>query len=95
MERKQKPKRGTLTERVAAAFDLPGDVLNGLPQIELLGDGELRMENHRGILDYGSEEIHISGGKVAVRVTGEELELRAMNSTELLITGRIHAVELE
>ena len=95
MEAKPKPRRGGLAERVAAAFDLPGDLVSGLPRIELTGDGELRMENHRGILDYSSEEIHISGGKVAVRVLGEDLELRAMNRAELLITGHIRAVELE
>ncbi len=92
---KRGPRRESLPERMAAVFDLPGDVVAGLPRIELMGDGELRMENHRGILDYGSEEIHISGGKIAVRVTGEDLELRAMNQTELLITGHIRAVELE
>ena len=94
MEKKE-PRRESLSERVAAALDLPGDVVGGLPRIELLGDRELRMEHHRGILDYGSEEIHISGGKLAVRVLGEGLELRAMNGTELLITGTIRAVELE
>ncbi len=52
------------------------------------------MEQHRGILAYGSEEIHISGGKMVVRVKGSGLELRAMNPTELLITGKISAVEL-
>ncbi len=92
---KRMPRRASLPERMAAVFDLPGDVVAGLPRIELMGDSELRMENHRGILDYGSEEIHISGGKLAVRVTGEDLELRAMNQTELLITGHIRAVELE
>ncbi|MCI8594769.1 MAG: sporulation protein [Oscillospiraceae bacterium] len=92
---KRMPRRASLPERMAAVFDLPGDVVAGLPRIELMGDNELRMENHRGILDYGSEEIHISGGKLAVRVTGEDLELRAMNQTELLITGHIRAVELE
>lgn len=90
-----KERKESLAQRVAEVFDLPGDVLGGLPRIELTGDGELRMENHRGILDYGSEEIHVSGGRLAVRIRGEGLELRAMNRTELLITGRIRSVELE
>ena len=46
-------------ERTAQVFDLPGDLVAGLPRMELVGDRELRMENHRGILAYGSEEIHI------------------------------------
>lgn len=90
-----KERKKSLAQRVSEVFDLPGDVLGGLPRIELTGDGELRMENHRGILDYGSEEIHVSGGRLMVRIRGEGLELRAMNRTELLITGRIHSVELE
>ncbi|MBQ3556889.1 MAG: sporulation protein [Oscillospiraceae bacterium] len=87
-------RRQSLLEKTARAFDLPVDALAGLPRLELVGDGELRMENHRGILSYGTDEIHISGGAFGVRVSGTELELRTMNSLELLITGRIRAVEL-
>jgi sporulation protein YqfC len=88
-------RREGLLERTAALFDLPADVVAGLPRIELTGDSQLRMENHRGILAYGTEEIRISGGKLIVRVVGEALELKAMNPSELLISGRLRAVELE
>lgn len=88
MERKQ-----SILEKTAQALDLPPDVV-GLPRIELLGDQELRVEYHKGILAYGAEEIHISGGKLVIRVLGSGLELRSMTASELLITGRIRAVEL-
>ena len=88
MERKE-----SILEKTVQALDLPADVA-GLPRIELLGDRELRVEYHKGILAYGTEEIHISGGKLVIRVLGSGLELRSMNATELLITGRIHSVEL-
>ena len=84
MERKE-----SFLEKTSAALDLPRDVMAGLPRMELLGDREFRMEYHKGILAYGSEEIHISGGKLVVRVRGEGLELRSMNPAELLITGHI------
>lgn len=87
-------RRQGLLEKTARVFDLPVDAVAGLPRVELVGDGELRMENHRGILSYGTSEIHISGGAFGVRVCGEELELRTMNGLELLITGHIRAVEL-
>ena len=80
--------------RTTQALDLPCDVVAGIPRLELLGDRELRMECHKGILAYGTEEIHISGGKLVVSVRGEGLELRSMNPTELLITGRIASLEL-
>ena len=38
--------------------------------------------------------IHISGGKLIVKVRGTGLELKAMNARELLITGTIFSVDL-
>ena len=78
----------SLLERAARALDLPADAVAGVPRIELMGDGELRMGPHRGILAYGPGEIHISGGRLVVRVLGEGLELQAMTAAELLMTGR-------
>ena len=85
---------GNLLERTAAAFDLPPDAV-GLPRLEIQGRSELRMTNPRGILAYGTGEILISGGDLLIRVRGNGLELKAMNTAELLITGQIQAVELE
>lgn len=88
-------KREGLLEKTAEVFDLPGDLVAGLPRVELTGSHELRMENHKGILAYGDEEIHISGGKLVVKVRGSGLELKSMNARELLITGDILGVDLE
>ena len=87
-------RRRSLLEKTAQVFDLPADVVAGLPRLELVGDSELRMENHRGILAYGTQEIHISGGVFSVKVCGEGLELRTMNALELLITGRILQISI-
>ena len=79
--------------RASRLFDLPADALAGAPRGEIIGDGELRMGPHCGILAYGSEEIHISGGSLVVVVRGGGLELKAMTPEELLVTGTITAVE--
>lgn len=92
MERNRK--REGLLEKTAEVLDLPGDVVAGLPRLELTGSRELRMENHKGILAYGSQEIHISGGKLIIKVRGSDLELKAMNASQLLITGEIDGVDL-
>ncbi len=91
MERRGK--KESLLERTAEVFDLPGDLVAGLPRVEITGCRELRMENHRGILAYGEDEIHISGGKMILKVRGAHLELKAMNAGELLITGEIAGVD--
>ncbi len=91
----EKKKRESLLERTAELFDLPGDVVAGLPKVEIIGSREIHMENHKGILAYGTEEICISGGKLIVKVKGEGLELRSMNAKALCITGTVLSVELE
>ena len=92
MERDRK--RPGLLEKTAEVLDLPGDVVAGLPRVELTGSRELRMENHKGILAYGGEEIVISGGKMKITVRGRGLEVRSMNAGQLYLTGIIQAVEL-
>ena len=90
----KRPRREGVLEKTAKIFDLPADALAGLPRVELVGDGEVRMENHRGILAYGEEEIHVSGGGFVVKIVGRGLKLRAMTGVELLVTGHITAIEL-
>ena len=81
-------------ERTAQALDIPVEA-TGLPRVEVTGRHEVRMENHKGILAYGREDIIVSGGQLLIKVKGDGLELKAMNGDELLITGTVTAVELE
>ena len=92
MERQQR--RPTILERTAQALDLPADVVAGLSRLELIGDNELRIEQHKGILVYSREEIHVSVGRFIIKVTGNQLDLRAMTGLDLLITGQIESIHL-
>lgn len=89
------PRKKSLLERASEVLDLPTYAIAGLPLLELTGDNALRMENHRGILAYSEEEIHVSGGNIIYKVLGQNLELRTMTALELLITGQIMSISLE
>ena len=62
--------RGELVRRAADLFDLPADVISSLPAVELIGDCQMLMDSHQGILSYSREAIDINGGSLVVRVTG-------------------------
>ena len=79
--------------RMAELFDLPSDLVAGLAHIELLGDRELLLEGHAGILSYSDAQIDISVGAPVVRVRGANLALRGMTGDEVRIRGRIDSVE--
>ena len=86
-------------------LDLPGDIQPGVPRMELVGDREFFMTQHRGVLSYTTETVDIGGvtvgggslrggGDMTVRVIGTDLQLMAMTEGELRLRGRIAAVEL-
>ena len=87
-------KEMALISRAADVFDLPADVIGSLPHLELIGDCQLLLGSHQGILAYSREAIDINCGKLIVRIGGQELELMAMNDSELRIKGKIEKVEL-
>ena len=93
MEREKNRKKNQLLTEAAEMFDLPADVVAGLPHVELMGNRQFYMERHRGILSYSGEEIDINGDKMIVRVCGQGLELVSMTGDALRIRGNIEKVE--
>ncbi len=82
-----------LPEVAAERFDLPADAVAGLPKLTITGKARVVIENHKGLLEYGEHMIEVNGGRVRIRINGAELELRAMNQDDLVITGQISSVE--
>lgn len=82
-----------LPEETAERFDLPADALAGMPKLTITGKARVLIENHKGLIEYGQERIEVNGGRVRIRVYGGDLELRAMNKDDLVITGIISSVE--
>lgn len=91
MERNKREKR--IFSEAAELFDLPMDLLSGLPHVEVMGSQQFYMENHRGIISYSEDEIAISADGLIVRVFGKKLELVSMTGEALRIRGRIERVE--
>ncbi len=81
--------------RSAELLGLPVDVVAGLPNIEMLGNRQLFLSNHRGISSYSSEEIAVNCGALYLRIFGRGLDLISMTSDELRIGGIITSIALE
>ena len=90
MGRNERPQR--MMTRIAELFDLPADVVAGLCHVELLGDRQLFLDGHGGILAYGTEQIDINAGALILRVQGSGLTLCSMTDAEVRISGRIDAI---
>lgn len=84
-----------LCEDLAERLDLPPEAVGDALRLTALDDRRLLIENHRGLLAYGTELIRVAGAKGEVVLRGTELSLRAMSRTALLIAGRLLSLEWE
>lgn len=73
-------------------LDLPPTMLTGDPTIELLGNRQMLIEGCRGILEYDDGYVKINGGRYAVTVLGEELELKNLTDRSCTVSGRIDSI---
>ena len=92
MEKAEKLRQEVLT-RMAEMFELPADLVAGLPHMEILGNREFFLDGHEGILSYGTEQIDVNTGGAVLRIRGSNLTLRSMTENELRINGKILGLE--
>lgn len=86
-------REGGVLSSVAELFDLPADVVAGLPHLEMIGGRQLFLERHEGILSYSDTVIDINTAGGILRVRGKGLSLLAMTGEELRLGGGIESVE--
>ena len=93
MERNRKGREKGILSTVAELFDLPADVVAGLPHLEMVGSRQLYLEHHTGILAYSEEQIDANTTAGVLRIRGSGLTLLAMTAEELRIGGTISGME--
>ena len=63
--------------------------------LELYGNERVLIEEHRGILGYGTGEIRVGTSYGMAIIEGTELRLCCMSRSQLVIRGKIGAVRTE
>lgn len=63
--------------------------------VELCGNDRVLIEEHRGILGYGDEEIRVGASFGVAVIEGLDLRLCCMSRSQLVIRGRICCVRTE
>lgn len=80
--------RGLLTD----VLELPKDLVLNLPRITLIGNVQLTLENHRGVLLYTAQRVQVAVARGEVVVEGQNLTLRSILPDEIIIDGLIARV---
>lgn len=83
------PKRRDWRERLTSLLDLPGDVIRDLARVTLVGDMQLAVENHRGLVGYASDRVVLKTPSGILAVTGSDLVISQITPEAILLSGRV------
>lgn len=75
------------------ALDLPSDLVYDLPRLTLIGGQQLYIENHRGVVRFSSEELHLALSEGTLEVEGSGLIIKAIMPEEVVVEGRIFGIK--
>lgn len=70
------------------------NVAEVLPLVELLGNHRVLIENHKGIMLYSHNEIHINLNIGLLYITGYDLNIAYISGQRLVITGSIKCITI-
>jgi sporulation protein YqfC len=88
-------KKGGFKEVIADFFELPQEIILDLPRITLVGNMQLYIENHRGVISYNQNEVRLSVNKGEVIIRGEGLQIENLLEEELLNKGALESLSYE
>ena len=88
-------RRDGIGGRISSVFELPGDVVMNLPRVTMIGNVEMLVENHRGLVRYDPLSITIGAGDYQMVVEGDGLVIETVDTEGISIRGTIARITLE
>lgn len=104
-EKKNKKNEGTKTvsndyicksaapKTLAERFGISAEILAGEPKITILGDYQIEILNHRGIISLSETQIEINTRKYIYKIQGSSLMITALTDEELTVSGNLEKIE--
>ena len=86
--------RKKLHHWTAKMLDVPQDVTMDLPRFTMIGDRQLYIETHRGVVHFSEELLKLALSKGSLEVHGKELTIRTIMPEEVLVEGSIRELKM-
>jgi sporulation protein YqfC len=81
-----------IKESLSNALELPKDIILDEAKITLIGNNNLTIENHKGILEYNEDQIKVNASSGILIVKGSKLQIKSILQEEIVIVGEINSV---
>ncbi|MBI2874737.1 MAG: sporulation protein YqfC [Firmicutes bacterium] len=87
--------RGFVSRWVVDGLELPREVVMDLPRISIIGDGQVKLENYRGLLEFSPDLVRIKLARGELAIKGDGLAIKSLFPEELTIEGKIAGLSFE
>ncbi|MGI6713313.1 MAG: sporulation protein YqfC [Bacillota bacterium] len=76
-------------------LDLPQDITLNMPRVTMVGNLQLFIENHRGIVEYTDNKIRVLVNRGYLEIEGRNLILNNIKADEIMINGEIEQIKVD
>ena len=74
-------------EIIANKMKIPMDIVLDIPKIIITGDGEITIENHKGILTFEGDKVRINSKIGVIAIEGRNFEILYIGGYTLTVSG--------
>ncbi len=78
--------------KIAEKLNIPEDISEGFPIVTITGNGEIYVENYKGIIEYGKQCIRIQTKIGRITFQGKNLEIVYYTNVDMKIVGELESV---
>ncbi len=82
-----------LREKFTEMLELPKEIVLNMPKLTMLGNGDLIIENYKGILEYDKDVIRVNTTSGIIKVKGIEIYIKEITAENIMIYGNILSLE--
>lgn len=90
-----KKEKGGFKAIISDLFELPREVVLDLPRLTMVGNVQIYLENHRGVIAYDENQIRIGVNNGEIIIRGSNLQIKNLIAEELLIKGIVEGLDYE
>lgn len=82
-----------IKEKVTEILELPKEIVLNMPKLTMLGNGDLIVENYKGILQYDEGVIRLNTTSGIIQVKGTNIYIKEITLESIMIFGEIQSLE--
>ncbi len=79
-------------KKVSDKLSLPKDIVLNMPVIRIIGDKEILIENHGGILEYTLETIRLKSNLGDLELKGYGFQIKDISEESIFVIGKVDSL---